>query len=108
MDATIKKRWVELLRSEDYEQVQRDLRNDCGFCALGLLCELVDPSGWSEPVERDEFSAYYRHRGSETFPTPATIALAGLDTVAAAAVADMNDDHGKTFPEIADWIERNL
>jgi len=36
----IKEKFTEALVSGDYKQTTGQLRDDCGFCALGVLCDL--------------------------------------------------------------------
>jgi hypothetical protein len=40
MNPEIKAEWLKALRSGDYEQAEDALRNDSGFCCLGVLCDL--------------------------------------------------------------------
>jgi hypothetical protein len=40
MNPQIKLRWVDALRSGEYVQGRAGLRNDSGYCCLGVLCEL--------------------------------------------------------------------
>jgi hypothetical protein len=40
MKADIKQKWVAALRSGQYEQTEGVLRNNYGFCCLGVLCDL--------------------------------------------------------------------
>lgn len=66
MNPTIKERWVEALRSGDYEQGARRLSSAAGLCCLGVLCDLAVQDGiarWSEPDLRppgqDGYEPYY-------------------------------------------------
>ena len=40
MNSTIKKKWVDALRSGEYEQATGTLKDNNGFCCLGVLCDL--------------------------------------------------------------------
>lgn len=55
MDADLKKRWVEALRSGEFKQGQHQLRN-CNeeFCCMGVLAHLIDESAWEEGVAPEE------------------------------------------------------
>jgi hypothetical protein len=89
MDAQLKAKWVKALRSGKYRQGKQVLLNEDGeersYCCLGVLCAVafkeLDAGSytWLNRVTRD-YSPFVR----------------------------MNDDEDKTFPEIADYIERNL
>ncbi len=37
----IKKRWINALRSGDYEQSSGQLQDTIGYCCLGVLCDVV-------------------------------------------------------------------
>lgn len=94
MKPEIKEKWVKALRSGRYKQgrgrlLRRMARGDY-HCCLGVLCAVTrrDPQGWSlSPTLRKKF---------------------GLRSEQTAALERMNDDDGKTFREIADYIEANL
>jgi hypothetical protein len=99
----IKKRWVEALRSGNYKQTTGALRKDDGFCCLGVLCDIVDPKGWSF-----DFRA---HRGLNFIPDITVLKLVGIEAREADEIrilTNMNDTGGNTFSDIADWIEENL
>jgi len=103
MDATVKRRWVEALRSGEYPQAKGWLRSNglsgLGFCCLGVLCDLRSPTGWEE--ENGSFM------GEHDFPPPVVATWAGLNFEQQKVVAEMNDN-GKSFAEIADYIEKKL
>jgi hypothetical protein len=54
--------WIEALESGKYGQATGHLRDDDGFCCLGVACDLADPKGW-EP--HTEFS--FTHHDSASF-----------------------------------------
>jgi hypothetical protein len=84
MDQSIKEKWVEALRSGDYEQGQGALRqkdqteNAEIFCCLGVLCDIVEDevegewSEWSDVTY--QFVAYgaaisaHKDRSTEVLP----------------------------------------
>ena len=107
MKADIKRRWVEALRSGEYEQGNLRLRDDGAHCCLGVLCDVHDPTGWVEGGARDGFS--YRY-GTVTdpigLPDPLREAI-GMNSHYEGIVISMNDS-GSTFAEIADWIEAHI
>lgn len=113
MDAELKQKWVEALRSGKYKQGRFCLRdNENCHCCLGVLCDLIDPNGWDRHLEdwdnEDDFERFKWGKGSEwsTEEVPDQVA----DRVRLghqSQLMDMNDQ-GKTFAEIADWIEKVL
>lgn len=96
MDAELKSKWVTALRSGKYKQGQTFLYSskDESFCCLGVLCEV-------EGIPRSAFVG----RCTTTIEwfdcglTPKQTSFLG-DT--------MNDQERIPFPEIADYIEKNL
>ena len=82
-----KKAWVDALRSGKYEQGKEILKRDGKYCCLGVLCDILCYDSSSRHTIRDQWgeSAY-------------------IGCVTQSLLAGMNDD-GKTFEEIADYIE---
>lgn len=116
LDATLKARWTDALRSGRYHQGSHALRRTCGatsdvligsypdsFCCLGVLCDLVDSSHWQSPM-RDLGIVCY---GSDhEMPPREVLEAVGLTTTDAYRLAEMNDS-GRDFAEIAkaiDWL----
>lgn len=102
MNAALKAKWVDALRSGDYQQGEMFLRRDGKHCCLGVLCELAgieisEGGGMVKgPYEKDDYEPIYKVIGS-------------VD--AAQELWRMNDGHGRpkrSFSEIADYIEKNL
>ena len=115
MDAAVKKKWLEGLRSGDYKQTAGALReNETGgemrYCCLGVLCDVLGEREWT-PQGSSAF-AYGRHTESNTWAlgsVPTVIRdRIGLSKEEETELIDMNDSDYKTFLEIADWIEENL
>jgi len=87
MDAQLKAKWVEALRSGKFAQTQLELHNGSGHCCLGVLCRVAqidigDTEGAYRKVE--EIVGNY------------------------GPFVKLNDTDEKSFPEIADYIEANL
>lgn len=55
MTPEFKKLWVEALRSGKYQQTKNVLRNDKGFCCVGVALDLVDSKGWGKEISISEF-----------------------------------------------------
>jgi hypothetical protein len=136
MNQEIKEKWVNALRSGDYEQGQGALRNlDGQYCCLGVLCDLYDKhrmedfgaeSSWT--VDTVSLNEYISVLDSSEVGVPANevVDWAGLpdnnpevlvdlkDEVGGEAyqcelpIAELNDDQGLTFNELADIIEEQL
>ena len=136
MNQEIKAKWVNALRSGDYEQGQGALKNPNGqYCCLGVLCDLYDKhrmeefgaeSSWTvDTVSLNEYISVLDH--SEVgVPPNEVVDWAGLpdnnpevlvdleDEVGGETyqyelpIAELNDDQGLTFNELADLIEEQL
>jgi hypothetical protein len=109
MNADIKQRWLDALRSGKYRQGSRVLRSESNkYCCLGILCELVDPTGWRRvPVPSLSGMAYEYVTGEShnmSMPSLRTLDSAGLDAEIAEQLARWNDD-GMSFSDIAKYIE---
>ena len=103
-----KQKWIEALRSGRYHQGQGYLRSvfqdpdgNRGdpaldkYCCLGVLCDLVDPSGW------DAGGSYY----NKSYMPPRDILVeVGLRGEEASKLAEAND-RWSTFGEIATLID---
>lgn len=58
MNQAIKERWIEALRSGEYQQTQARLRRNQGYCCLGVLCDLYAKEHgleWEEHEEHEEY-----------------------------------------------------
>lgn len=104
MDAELKAKWIEALRSGKYIQTEGILANGVGgFCCIGVLGEIQGCS-IMERLPSDE------DRQCVSLPDGLN---AGLDFEQRSKLAAMNDgelddNSPKTFLEIADYIEANL
>ena len=108
------RKWVEALRSGEYQQGTGYLQRDGQFCCLGVACELAGES----KVQRLEAGTvdkviYYGESGGEVSARllpPATRLWLGLTDRDVRlsnnpGAATLNDS-GHTFAEIADAIEK--
>jgi hypothetical protein len=109
MDPDIKAKWVAALRSGAYRQTKGKMRDGTGaMCCLGVLCDVVDPKGWTSyygdnPMSLDpQRSIPHRHMAS--YPAQDISAKAGLSSRRSVQLSSLNDQ-GSTFAEIADVIE---
>ena len=90
MEKTIKQDWIEGLRSGSYAQGRDYLRKAypgqrVDYCCLGVLCKVA------------QIAFNYEQLGR-----------AGVSPGIQTTLMNMNDKEGKTFPEIADWIEEHV
>jgi hypothetical protein len=103
MDAQLKAKWVEALRSGEYTQARYGIGNQATkeLCCLGVAANVLKPSLALE-CTNDAVDLLNLH---------------GLDggrdgdmefTGTVRVLIDMNDTDGKSFAEIADYIEAKL
>lgn len=97
LDTALKTKWVEALRSGKYEQGTKVLfsKRTRAYCCLGVLCVVngVDPENIEDRITTD-LTPWFDP---------------GLTQEQASRLGDiMNDAQGKSFAEIADYIEANL
>jgi hypothetical protein len=102
MNPDVKALWVAALRSGEYKQGKRQLRNRGKFCCLGVLCDLA------VKAEVIGLRDYY---ASDGFPPDVVEEWAGFDaqeTFPGGRRLDVTNDNGAAFDEIADIIEAHL
>ena len=114
MDPALKAEWLKALRSGKYEQARETLRDtsvrSCpAFCCLGVLCDLYDSKAWKVADSAMSYSRWEYDDDDETGELPDTFRerVARLSDPAETHLIRMNDA-GKSFDEIADFIEANL
>lgn len=130
MDPNVKADWLTALRSGDYKQTQGCLRDDTGYCCLGVLTDLwVKGSSveWHPKPFGTAFSIATPGWGAESSVTPRGVmswsdltnstgsTLLGTHTHRDGVsqeefyvtLSDLNDN-GFTFEQIADVIEYAL
>lgn len=103
MNAEIKQKWVEALRSGKYQQTKNLFACDGKHCAVGVLIDLYLKENDKSEIVIDELESMptsvslWAELESPTFETPISI----LD------VMELNDA-GHPFADLADFIECNL
>jgi hypothetical protein len=112
MNPQIKQKWVSALRSGEYQQTQRYLHKEDGFCCLGVLCDLYIKENNVE-WELLDVSTHYEFQSYEKELPLSVIDWAGVEDAnpyiigVGTSLASLNDT-GSTFNEIADVIEEHL
>lgn len=113
MDLELKTRWTTKLRSGEYRQGKSALRKrgveQDSFCCLGVLCEIAVEDGKVHRSETPEAVGWNYSYDEESAVLPLALEYSsGINPGARQELMDMNDVQGKTFSEIADWIDANL
>lgn len=110
MDAQLKAKWVEALRSGDYQQGMNYLRRGNSFCCLGVLCDISQRGDWTRD-EEDPVPGTMKYKvGNNASCQYLSWALRndyGLDGFFLEEVMKRNDE-GDKFSAIADYIEARL
>lgn len=97
----VKAKWIAALRSGDYMQGTGELKSQDGrFCCLGVL-EDIEPSVRKDGPHRGVLHSmtWERLGGTNRFVCPPTV-------LCQTVLSEMNDQ-GRSFAEIADFIEAN-
>lgn len=100
MDGKLKSKWVKALRSGNYKQTKGKLKSrNGGFCCIGVICDILGRR-W-EWKDGD-------YVGNNIIVNEETKDFAGdIWGDVLQPLVQMNDD-GKSFSEIADYIEECL
>lgn len=125
MNKEIKARWIEALRSGNYEQGRYNLRRRDEFCCLGVLCDIVkDDVNYNWLPAQDDFGTIYKFAESDEI-LPELVAIhAGLkdcspkvqvtvkcgneEAIESQPLADLNDSWEYSFERLADLIEEQF
>jgi len=109
MNQEIKQRWIEALRSGEYQQGKESLYHCGKFCCLGVLTDLyIKEHGlqwkqdsadlWSFEEEGGVLPRSVQKRSGIDFPNP---------TILSDRATDHNDNYDLSFNEIAALIEED-
>lgn len=106
MKKKIMKKWVKALRSGDYKQTTGCLKDDTGYCCLGVLCDIYRKD------QKKGFNFLNRGTLNET-----VMKWSGVKTdegiigdeleYGNERLIEMNDFYKKSFKQIAKVIEKN-
>ena len=95
-------KWIAALRSGEYKQCRSYLFDGEGYCCLGVAAEIA---GHDLELGPKDYTLLY----DDVFEkVPDEIKDTGLVKNKFAAELTKMNDNGKTFDEIADWIEKNV
>lgn len=98
--------WVKALRSGEYKQCGGFLEADGCNCCLGVLARIKNVPVTNETDDYKCFVFVNDRSSGRTGTIPDD--YCGISYSTAQVLAAMNDGGGKTFLEIADYIESNL
>lgn len=110
MDKELLAKWIAALRSGEYKQTRNRLRDSRGYCALGVLCDVIDPTAWKRSV----YTGGWVWHGNETALPPRIAKEVGMQPTSLSfhhpiadgrSITDLNDRCGSTFIHIAEVLE---
>lgn len=119
MNKEIADKWVAALKSGKYSQGTEYLRYEEydgteTFCAVGVLCNEIDPTVWKKiPIDDDESEFVFSFDGNEhgiddeTFKECEFSGHPNETGCPIHQIYRMNDDELCSFTEIAEYIEQN-
>jgi hypothetical protein len=126
MNPEVKQKWIDALRSGEYEQGSEKLRSVSGYCCLGVLCDIYAKEhntewefGGNEETNLEPMDYWYYEGESEFLPksvmewaelkinNPMLLADDEGEGDCKVYVSHLNDG-GYTFATIANLIEAQL
>jgi hypothetical protein len=111
MNPEIKAKWLEDLRSGKFKQTEGTLKStEGGYCCLGVLCESMGYQ-WEEGKTGDYVVAGEFDEQNEPLECNLNnniLNRTGITTDEQGKLVSMNDSEGKSFLEIADYVEKHL
>ncbi len=107
----VQKKWLEALRSGEYKQTKSCLRNEYGFCCLGVLCDLYREENGGKWID-EGYQKSFLQQGS--LPAKEVVDWVGLrqsnprvsNGSREVSLSALNDNNS-SFKEIADFIDNN-
>lgn len=100
MNKKWKKKWLQALRSGQFQQGSGLLKNGNNYCCLGILRRVMNPQDSSSCTDD-------RVMAKNQLLTAAHESKAGITWKIQVSLSKKNDD-GHSFVQIANWIEKNL
>lgn len=111
------KKWVDALRNGNYSQTKWTLRDEFGYCCLGVAWELIHgKDAWGELAQSTDPShpemaydsyEYGKTNGNLNMEDYHLLGFSGDISFYGSTLIDANDS-GKSLAEIADMIEAML
>lgn len=98
MNKNVAMKWIKALRSGKYKQTISHLKDDDGYCCLGVLCSISGKKNWSS-------SSYLTKNVQEWAGMKTHDPSFGKDI--SKKLSFLNDVNFCSFEEIADVIEKN-
>ena len=117
-----RKKWLDALRSNNFKQTKSALKDEEGYCCLGVACHISDLGFWKFDEYNDNYNFHVKgtdETNNSVLPPIVTDWLGITDNTGSyrGPTQHEDDEHmneclasdndtGSTFEEIADIIER--
>ena len=99
--------WINNLRSGLFEQTEGVLRNDDGYCCLGVAC--ISNGHSDEHIWGDEYIRISRYDTDDLSSMPKILVGDDKENDLIKFLTILNDEkNGYGFQEISDWIETHV
>jgi hypothetical protein len=102
--------WINALRSGEYAQTRKALRDDKGYCCLGVLCDLTGGE-WTRILRRATYNNEIYDAALESVGLSDDEGISGVNIIVGgenSCLIDLNDNARLTFNEIADLLEKHF
>lgn len=107
-----KAKWLAALRSGEIKQARGALCTTDGMCCMGVACRVAGTPferGVDKLIRTPSGNIYLPGKGDLPDDVLATLYESDNGGVTTAGnLSEMNDEEGKSFAEIANWIEEHL
>lgn len=111
MNPEVKKKWIDALRSGNYEQgrgtlIEENTDKTRQYCCLGVLADIIAPEKIASKLRPGH--SYLTVDGAHAVLTPEVCQRAGLSYEIQDELTMFNDTKRRSFKWIAAYIERYL
>jgi hypothetical protein len=114
MNSQIKQKWIDALKSGEYQQTNSYLHTEQGYCCLGVLCDIYAKE-YDDTAQWGPYDDHYNILGESLVLPPEVTEWAGLDDTDVCYynegkrvyLAALNDG-GMNFNQIAQVIKENI
>lgn len=107
LDKHVKERWVNALKSGQYQQetgtLRRKVDDKYSYCCLGVLVDTLPDTVWYPVYGGNTFGYHFGAESTQAILGPLLRATVGLEQSDMCVLMDKNDN-GVSFNEIADYI----
>jgi hypothetical protein len=98
---------LKALRSGEYKQTKEMLQDEYGYCCLGVMCDVFEKETGRTLRKEDDTGHIYGGSLEEQEGVQRWVGLQGFlgGSHSKFTLAELNDEEGYTFSQIADFIE---